>query len=256
MPDAVGTVNYKVAGPKQPLDVGSVTYPLLGECVWVAPYAARSTSSRSVLRPYSIPSAISAKCSAVAVRGGDTAIAVPPGRTKIPAARAPKASTAATRGCRSIKLGLQLDGGHRPNAAPDLRHEFVRGKRREGIEQRLVLFAPALEQAIALEQGDVRERGGAAGGMAGVGRAVPEDRSPWLAPERLGDPLGDHHAAQGEMTAGHAFREHDHVRLHAPALDPEPRAEATERADHRIDPVEGSGSPAQLGDTFDVPGGG
>ena len=132
----------------------------------------------------------------MAVRGGDTAIAVPPGRTKIPRTRAQRQS-GSDAGLPFTKLRLQLDGGHRSHAAPDLGHEFVRGKRREGIQQRLLLFAPALEQTIALEQGDVRERGGTAGGMAGVGRAVPENRAPRPAPERLGDPLGDHAPPKG-----------------------------------------------------------
>ena len=152
-----------------------------------ARYAARSTSSYSVLRPYSIPSAIIAKCSGPAVNGGDTATAVPPGRTKIPAARAPSASDGGDAGLPLANLGGQLDRGHRSHAAPDFGDEFVRGKRREGIEQRLLLFAPALEQALALEDRDVRERGGAARGVAGIRRAVPEDRPSRLTPERLGD---------------------------------------------------------------------
>ena len=47
-----------------------------------------------------------------------------------------------------------------------------------------------------------------------------------------------------EIAAGHALREHDHVRLHAPALDSEPGAEATEGADHRVDDEKRAGSPA------------
>ena len=111
------------------------------------------------------------------------------------------------RGCDArlplAGLGCQLDGGHRSHAAPDLGHELVPSKRRERIEQRLLLFASALEQTIALEQGDIRERGRAARGMAGIRRAVPEDWPPGRLPERLGDPLGDHDAAQGEIPAGH-----------------------------------------------------
>ena len=79
---------------------------------------------------------------------------------------------------------------------------------------------------------------------------------PGLTPERLGDALGDHDPAQREIAAGHALGEHDHVRLDAPALDPEPGAEATEGADHCIDDEQGAGAPAQIGDAFDVSRGG
>ena len=116
------------------------------------------------------------------------------------------------------------------------------GERRERIEQRLLLLAAPLEQAVVLEQGDVRERRGAARRVAGVRRAVPEDRSARLAPERLGDPFGDHDPAEREIATGHALGEHDHRGLDVPTLDAEPRTEATERTDHRIDHEQDSGS--------------
>ena len=51
--------------------------PLGARCLGRTRYAASSISSYSVLKPYSIPSAISAKCPGPAVNGGDTATAVP-----------------------------------------------------------------------------------------------------------------------------------------------------------------------------------
>ena len=82
--------------------------------------------------------------------------------------------------CSGISLASlegELDGGHRPHAPAHLRDEFVVGERRERVEQRLLLLAPTLQQAVALEQFDIRQRGGAARWVPAVGGAVAEDRS-------------------------------------------------------------------------------
>ena len=70
--------------------------------------------------------------------------------------------------------------------------------------------------------------GGGAGRVAGVGRALAEDRAARLLPERLGDAVGDDHAAERQVAAGDALGEGDHVRHDVPALDPEPGAQAPE----------------------------
>lgn len=74
-----------------------------------------------------------------------------------------------------------------------------------------------------------------------------------LAPEWLGNPLGDHHAAQGQVAAGDALGKDDHRRLEVPSLDPEPRAEPAEGADHRIGHQQRTGALTQPGDPLEVP---
>ena len=164
----------------------------------MAPTAVRCQARVFAMRlsPYSIPWAIISKCSTRAVRGGDTATQVPPGTYEHAGRTRTQRQSGGDARLAVTELGGQLDGGHHSHAAPDLRDELVVGQRRESIEHRLLLLLPALDQAFALENRDVREPGGAARGVAGVGGAVAEDRSARLAPERLGDPLGDHHAAQ------------------------------------------------------------
>src|ERR1700744_5581323 len=92
--------------------------------------------------------------------------------------------------------------------------------------------------------------------MACIRRAVAEDRSAGLLPKRLSDPFGDHYPPQREITAGHTLREEDHVRLYAPALDPEPCAKATEGSDNCIDDQQRTGWAAEGGDAFEISGGG
>ena len=79
-----------------------------------------------------------------------------------------------------------------------------------------------------------RQRRGAAGRVAGVGRRRGG------ASGRRGSSkngaatvVGDDHAAERQVAAGHALGERDHVGPHVlPALDPEPGAEPAEAADH------------------------
>src|SRR5438132_1349652 len=78
---------------------------------------------------------------------------------------------------------------------------------------------------------DVRERGDAAGRMAGVGRAVPPHAMCLGRPERLRDPARHDHAAERQVARRHALREDDHVRRDTEALSAEPGAEPAEAAD-------------------------
>ena len=78
--------------------------------------------------------------------------------------------------------------------------------------------------------------------------ACPAYVGPWRSngppgrpPERLGDAVRDDHAAERQVAARHALGEHDHVGLHAPALDPEPRSEPAEAADNGVDDQQHTG---------------
>ena len=57
---------------------------------------------------------------------------------------------------------------------------------------------------------------------------------PGVVPERLGDARRGDDAAERQVAARDALREHDQVGLELEALDPEPRAEAAEAADDAV----------------------
>ena len=64
----------------------------------------------------------------------------------------------------------------------------------------------------------------------------------------------DDHAAERQVAAGDALGERDHVRPQAPALGPEPLAEAAEAGDHRVDDVQHAGARAERVDALEVAG--
>ena len=90
--------------------------------------------------------------------------------------------------------------------------------------------------------------GGADGRVAGVGLPVADGDPAGLAPERLRDAAGDDDAAEREVAARHTLRERDQVGLDAEALEPEPRAEAAEAADHGVADEQDARVPADLRD--------
>ncbi len=77
--------------------------------------------------------------------------------------------------------------GHQPNPAAHVAHERVLRERDEGSEQIVLEFLPARNQALALENVDVRKRRRARRCVAGVRLAVPDGDTSRLAPERLSD---------------------------------------------------------------------
>ena len=132
----------------------------------------------------------------------------------------------------------------------------VRERRERSGERALHLPAP-LEQAVALEQVEVRQRGGAARGVAGVRRRRgAARRRPGSSQNGAATLLGDHHAAERQVAAGDALRERDHVGHDVPALDPEPGAQAAEAADHRVDDEQDAVLAADAGDRLEVAVGG
>ena len=77
------------------------------------------------------------------------------------------------------------------------------------------------DEVLALEDVEVRHRGGTRRGVAGVGVAVAEDRArDRVVPERGTDPGTRDHATQGHVPRGHALRERDEVGLDPVALAP------------------------------------
>ena len=88
------------------------------------------------------------------------------------------------------RLRIERDGAQRADARADLPDERPAGERGERRRDLVLELAPALQQALALDDVEVRHRGGAAGRMAGVGLAVAEPDAGALGgrrPERLGD---------------------------------------------------------------------
>src|SRR5271165_2062171 len=100
------------------------------------------------------------------------------------------------------------------------------GQRLECALKLALELLTAGQQAVPLEQIQVRQRRGAAGGVAGIRGSLSEDHPARPVPERIRDPTADDRAAEWQITARDALRKHDHVGLHAPALDSEPRSEA------------------------------
>src|ERR687888_417063 len=97
-------------------------------------------------------------------------------------------------------------------------------------EQRLEL-RNTVDEALALEDVEVRKPGGAGGCVARIGVAVPEPHA-FAAPERLLHPRTDDHAAERHVSRRDALREDQEVGREAVSLAAEPPAEAAEPGDH------------------------
>ena len=150
-------------------------------------------------------------------------------------------------------LRVERDRGHQPDPAAHLADERMRLERpQRGVEAALERDSP-VDEPVALEQRDVRERRRAAGRVAAVGRAVGE-RLPPRRPERLRDTRGDDDATERQVPAGHALREDDQVGREPEALDRVPAADPTEPADHRVGDREHAVAGADRGDLVEVPG--
>ncbi len=129
----------------------------------------------------------------------------------------------------------------------------MRAERGERVAQRLLELLTARDQVLRLVGVEHRERGGRARRVAGVGGAVAQHRAAGALEERRGHGAVDDHAAERQEAARHALGERDHGRLDArPALDPEPRPEAAEGADHGVGDEQDPVLLAQVGDALDV----
>src|SRR5581483_4345140 len=107
-------------------------------------------------------------------------------------------------------------------------------ERRERVVQLALQLPPALDQPLALEDPDVRDAGGADGGVARVGLPVADGVAA-LRPERLRDVPRDEYASERLVPARDALREGREVGPDAEALAADPAAEPAEARDHPVD---------------------
>ena len=83
--------------------------------------------------------------------------------------------------------------------------------------------------------------------MTGVGGSMPEHRRTLRAgEERLGNDRRDDQRAERQDPPGDPLRQHDHVGLHRPAVDPEPRTEPAKAGDHAVRDEQHAGACAGL----------
>src|SRR4029453_12619267 len=107
-----------------------------------------------------------------------------------------------------------------------LRHGRMVGEAPEpGLEARAHVVAHALDQSLALDHVEVRERRGARRGMSGVRESV---RQVSTGLERLGDLVAHQRGAERQVAARDALGRRHQVRVELPELRREPRAQASE----------------------------
>ena len=161
-----------------------------------------------------------------------------------------RAATAASRARRAPGSSSSIA----PSRPMPARTSATRGMVGQRLAARRRARPPSPRRGRAvrpLEDVEVGQRGGAARGVAGVGRPWRNTRNR-ARPERRGHAPVDDHAAERQVAAGHALGEDDHVGHDVPALDAEPGAEAAEAADHRVDDEQHAVRAAELGDALEV----
>ena len=182
------------------------------------PQAARCAgASRS--RPLAMPSASSAISSSPTSAAARRRCPCRAARTSRPASRQREPPARDGAGSAAQRLASSSTAPSRPSPA---RTSATSGCSRERAQRVAASgpssVAPALDQPVALVDVERRERRGAAGRVAGVGRAVAQHGRARLArEERLGDVRRDDHRAERQRAAGDALRERDQVRLARPA---------------------------------------
>ena len=90
--------------------------------------------------------------------------------------------------------------------------------------------------------------------MSRVGLAVAEPDAGAF-PEGLGDPGAHQYPAEGQVAAGHALGEGDHVGPQVEAVDPPPGSQPPEGGDHAVGDEERPVPAAELGQALQVVGG-
>ena len=203
--------------------------------------------------PLRAPATASSTCSSSTMSGGASATPSLSARVRRPclAGAEPQSSRCLRVACH--QLGLERDRRHQPDTAAHLGDELVRTELGQpSVEARLELARPE-DEVVRREQVEVRERRGTARRVPRIGRAVRKREAGRL-PERLGDAGRRDDAAERQVPARDALGEHDQIGFQPEPLDAEPRAEATESADHAVGNRQHPVTAADLRDRLEVAG--
>ena len=177
-------------------------------------------------------------CFSSHVSGGDIATPLEQrrGRARPPRGRParpgrPRPASAASASARELDRGQEAEPG------ADLAHRGVVGQRRQRVAQRALELPPARRSGPRARRCRARPaRPRSSSGGRRRWRRGAASAPPASAKNGAATCAGDDHAAEREVAGGHALGERDHVGPDVlPALDPEPRAEPAEGADHRVD---------------------
>ena len=143
----------------------------------------------------------------------------------------------------AARRALQLERADQAEAAR-LGHHRVAGElAQRRLEARADVVAHALDQALALDHVEVRERRRAGRRVTGVGEAVREIAAGL---DRRGDLVAHDGGAERQVTARDALRHRHQIRIEIPETRREPGAEAAEAGDHLVGDEQDLVAAAQL----------